>query len=259
MKHRRIVRVGLGLLVAGSLTACGPGADQPGVRTGGASAAGAEPATAGTEAVVAPPPAATVPAGGTATPKPTSPGQPAGAAALRPPRPRDPIDGQRLRPAEGSVRTGAPPAVPGRPNLGGDDHPTVAAEPVGTIEIPRIGLVHPIFEGIDLAQLHWGPGRWPGTAQPGEVGNSVFAGHRVTHTQPFVDIDRLRTGDLIVFRLTGRPAVSYRVTAHFVVGAQDDSIVQPDFPRRTVTLFACHPKGSAEKRYVVRGEVVDAA
>ena len=254
------MRVGLTLLVVVGLTACGSGAEQSPRRGGGASAVGGEPAATEPEAVAGPPAVATFPADEAATLTTPPSGQPVGASPLPPPsRSSGSVDRRRPRPAEAAARAGAPPAVPGRPNLGGDDHPFVAAEAVGTIEIPRIGLVHPIFEGVDLAQLHWGPGHWPGTAQPGEVGNSVFAGHRVTHTQPFLDIDRLRTGDLIVFRLAGRPVVTYQVTAHLVVGAQDDSIVQPDFPRRTVTLFACHPKGSAEKRYVIRGEVVDAA
>ena len=148
-----------------------------------------------------------------------------------------------------------PPPVPGRPNIGGDQHPLVSAENIGTIEIPRIGLLHPIFEGTDLSMVHWGPGHWPGSARPGEVGNTVFAGHRVTHTRPFLDIDRLAAGDSVIFRL-GETVSVYRVTGHEVVGDDESSIAEPDFPRRTVTLFACHPKGSAAQRYVVHGELV---
>src|SRR6476661_7405233 len=53
---------------------------------------------------------------------------------------------------------------------------------IGTIEIPKIGLLHPVFEGITLTVIDHGPGHWPGSALPCQVGNSVFPGHRVTHT-----------------------------------------------------------------------------
>ena len=63
-----------------------------------------------------------------------------------------------------------------------------AAEPIveiGMIEIPKIGLYHRVMHGISLRNIDLGPSHWPGTAMPGELGNTVFAGHRVTHTHPF--------------------------------------------------------------------------
>lgn len=82
--------------------------------------------------------------------------------------------------------------------------------------VTAIGLDHPIFRGIDLANLHWGPGHWPGTADPGEPGNSVFAGHRVTHTRPFLEIDTLVPGDEIRVGTTAG-TFTYRVTGHRIV------------------------------------------
>ena len=55
---------------------------------------------------------------------------------------------------------------------------------IGEIRIPKIGLVHPIFEGVTLTVIDHGPGHWPGSAVPGQLGNAVFAGHRVTHSAP---------------------------------------------------------------------------
>ena len=43
--------------------------------------------------------------------------------------------------------------------------PTPIVE-MGSIEIPRIGLTHAIYEGVTLTVLDRGPGHWPGTAQP---------------------------------------------------------------------------------------------
>ena len=146
------------------------------------------------------------------------------------------------------------PVPPGRVNTGGDKHPDVPIPAFGMIEIPKIDLVHPVFEGFEESQIHWGPGHWPGSAQPGQPGNAVFAGHRVTHTRPFLDIDLLVPGDRITFRTNDGTAV-YEVTEHLIVTPDATWIAQPT-PEATVTLFACHPKRSAKQRYVVRGKLI---
>ncbi|MGH8998013.1 MAG: sortase, partial [Acidimicrobiia bacterium] len=154
----------------------------------------------------------------------------------------------------------APPRKPsaqpgGLVNRGGDRHRTVEPAVIGQMEIPRIGIDHPVVEGIDMPQLHWGPGHWPGPAMPGQLGNTVFAGHRVTHTRPFLDIDKLVVGDQIVLRMP-RGDYTYEVTGSQVVGPKDLWIVKQT-PEATITIFACHPKGSARQRYVVRGKLID--
>jgi sortase A len=127
-----------------------------------------------------------------------------------------------------------------------------APEPVqqiGTIEIPKIGLVHPIFHGITLRNIDHGPSHWPGTAMPGENGNAVFAGHRVTHTHPFLRINELVEGDQVIFTVDGVRSV-YQVTGHEVV-TPDDMGITKQTATPTATLFACHPPHSASYRYVV--------
>ena len=142
----------------------------------------------------------------------------------------------------------------GRQNLGGDKHPMRPHPAFGMIVVPKINLVHPVFSGIEEPVIHWGPGHWPGSAVPGSPGNTVFAGHRVTHTRPFLDIDRLTPGDHIIFHLaTGTH--TYEVTDHIIVGPEDVWIVNST-AASTVTLFACHPKYSAKQRYVVRGKLI---
>ena len=109
-------------------------------------------------------------------------------------------------------------------------------------------------EGIDETAIHWGPGHWPGSALPGQRGNTVFAGHRVTHTRPFLDIDLLVPGDQIILHLaTG--TYTYQVTDHIIVNPEETWIANPTADP-TVTIFGCHPKHSAAHRYVVRGKLV---
>lgn len=145
-----------------------------------------------------------------------------------------------------------PPQAPVEPPA--DEY---AAEPhvvVGRIVIPKLGLDAPLNHGISLRTIDRGPSHWPGTAMPGEVGNVVIAGHRVTKTRPFRHIDKLAPGDEIQFEVQG-VWTTYKVRAHEVVTPKAMRIVEPT-PTPTATLFACHPPGSARYRYVVYADLV---
>jgi sortase A len=125
---------------------------------------------------------------------------------------------------------------------------------VGTVEIPKIGLVHPVYEGITLTVIDHGPGHWPGSAVPCQRGNSVFPGHRVTHSHPFLNIDLLAPGDQVIFHVKGKDCV-YAVTGTQIVVPSDMWVTDPT-PTPTVTLVACHPKHSAAQRIVVKGTLI---
>ena len=173
-----------------------------------------------------------------------------------------------------TAATTAPAALPGVGEGEGEgDDPVPAAAPArsstprgpeprtltvtGRIEIPKIGLSHTTYEGIALRTIDHGPSHWPGTALPGRAGNTVFAGHRVTHSRPFFDIDRIALGDQVIFTNDAGRHV-YEVTETLVVGDNALWIADPT-PGSTFTIFACHPKGSARQRYVVRGRLVSSA
>lgn len=126
--------------------------------------------------------------------------------------------------------------------------------PQGRIIIPRIGLNHLTYEGIELSIIDHGPSHWPGTAMPGEVGNTVFPGHRVTHSRPFYNIDLIQIGDSVTFQ-NAQGRFTYEVTDTFVVDDEETWIANPtDTP--TFTIFGCHPKHSAKQRYVVKGRLI---
>jgi sortase A len=135
-----------------------------------------------------------------------------------------------------------------------DPYAAVPVRQIGVIVIPAIGLVHPIYDGIWLTVIDHGPGHWPGTAMPGELGNAVFPGHRVTHTHPFLDLDRLRPGDAIVFEMP-YGTYTYAVRDTIIVRPTDMWVVDQHRDHE-VTLIACHPKHSAAERIVVQGVLV---
>ncbi|HEX9531080.1 MAG TPA: class E sortase [Acidimicrobiales bacterium] len=139
---------------------------------------------------------------------------------------------------------------PARPiDVPDDPYAPEAVVKIGTIQIPKIGLVADIYQGVTLRNIDNGPSHWPGTALPGEPGNAVLAGHRVTHTHPFRDIDQLVPGDKVIFTVAGVVS-TYVVTGHEVVDPSDMAVVAQT-PTATATLFACHPPHYATYRYVV--------
>ena len=135
------------------------------------------------------------------------------------------------------------PIAPPDPNA---DEPLVE---IGRIEIPRISLDRPLYEGITLGTLDAGPGHWPGSAMPGQIGNVVVAGHRVSHSGPFRNIDQLQPGDEVVLT-TADGRFAYLVSGSEVVEPTAIEVIDQT-PAATATLFACHPPGSTKYRYIV--------
>jgi sortase A len=134
----------------------------------------------------------------------------------------------------------APPADP----RGVENNPAL-----GRISIPEVGLDAELQEGIRLSTLDRGPGHWPGTAMPGQIGNVVVAGHRTSHGAEFRHLDSLAPGDEVIFT-TDAGVHTYLVTGTQIVTPDALWITDPtDTP--TATLFACHPLGSTAKRIVV--------
>lgn len=120
------------------------------------------------------------------------------------------------------------------------------------LRIPALGVDSAVVEGVDLASLADGVGHWPGTAQPGEPGNMVIAGHRTTHGAPFRRLDELEGGDEVILGTEGAE-VTYRVTGTEIVSPGQVDVARPT-ANATATLFACHPPGSARQRIVARLE-----
>lgn len=132
--------------------------------------------------------------------------------------------------------------------------------PVGFMKIPAIGLRTKFFDGVVDEAVKLGPGHWPGTPWPGDRGNSVFAGHRTTHTHPFADLDLLENGSRVRVQVRNGNPTTYRVFRTLVVSEAEYARVVLKQPRnkkaRIVTLFACTPKGSRSHRIIVQARAV---
>jgi sortase A len=132
----------------------------------------------------------------------------------------------------------------------------VEGDPIAIIELPTIGVQKFVVAGVQTADLKKGPGHYPDTPFPGELGNAAIAGHRTTYGEPFRHLDDLEIGDPIeITDLFGRVFV-YRVTGTQVVGPSDSWVVATtDSTRATLTLTTCHPEFSAKQRLIVSADL----
>ena len=142
--------------------------------------------------------------------------------------------------------------------LGATPDPIVVAngDPVAEIEIPSIGIQRFVVAGVETTDLKKGPGHYPRTPFPGEVGNVAIAGHRTTYGEPFRQLDELVNGDSIVITdLFGRQ-FTYLVTGQKIVSPRDSWVVDTADPTTaTLTLTTCHPEFSARQRLIVFAEL----
>lgn len=144
-------------------------------------------------------------------------------------------------------------------------------KPAGRISIPKIDVrkvfVHGARDGTpDLTK---GPGLYQDYPFPGTGAPFAIAGHRTTYGAPFLDIDRLGRGDVIVLTVP-YGQFTYTVMRKEIIGVRDWSILEYGAAERTsaararvartrkcvvtcehLVLTACHPKYSASHRIAV--------
>jgi len=148
----------------------------------------------------------------------------------------------------------APTAAPGPRPV-----PVELGTGIAVLRIPRLGADYAkvVVEGTNVEDLKKGPGRMVGTANPGEVGNTVFSGHRTTYGAPFSQFDELRPGDAVVVE-TRDTWFTYRVTGSQIVAPDAIEVTYPvpgqrgaQPTERLLTMTTCNPKYSAAQRLIV--------
>ncbi|GAA1012080.1 class E sortase [Acrocarpospora pleiomorpha] len=150
----------------------------------------------------------------------------------------------RLNHAWATANAGAAPAL---------------GQPLARLHIPKLDMKWAVVEGVTQADLRKGPGHYPKTARPGEIGNMAVAGHRIPSV--FWDIDQLDTGDTIIAE-TKNAWFIYSVTGHRKVLPTSVEVIAPTpnepgvSPERAMlTLTTCNPKLQNWQRLVVFAEL----
>ena len=123
------------------------------------------------------------------------------------------------------------------------------------VEIPKIGVLLPIYHGVGRDVLYKGVGHLPETSLPvgGESTHCVLAGHSgMNHARLFTDLPKLEIGD--EFRIyVYDEKLTYtvdRIKPVIPTDTRDLTIVEG---KDYVTLLTCVPVGVNSHRLLVRG------
>lgn len=145
------------------------------------------------------------------------------------------------------VREDAPVPVASRPAY---------KKPFAELRIPRFGddWEWAVVEGTDAPALELGPGHYPGTPMPGDVGNAAIAAHRAGHGDPFIDFDDLRDGDAVEVSQSDTTWVYRIVREPWIVPADAHHVLDP-LPGRKLTLTTCWPRYGSSKRLIAVAEL----
>jgi sortase A len=140
-------------------------------------------------------------------------------------------------------------------------------KPFALLRVPQLGSSwqFAVVQGTGPGELAFGPGHLPGTALPGQVGNFVVAGHRVTAGNPFWRLPSLQAGSLVIVE-TINASYEYRVTGRPRSVSADDTAVTAPVPYhpgvrarlRMITLITCDPPWTGTSRVVLTGVLLRA-
>lgn len=121
--------------------------------------------------------------------------------------------------------------------------------PTAVLDIPKLRLRVPVFDGTDDLTLNRGVGRIIGTAKPDQIGNIGIAGHRDGFFRGLKD---MALGDTI--DLETQNANRTYVVDQIKVVTPDDVSVLKSTSTPSLTLVTCYPfyfVGDAPMRYIV--------
>lgn len=158
-------------------------------------------------------------------------------------------------PSVALAREAPPGAEPAPTRLAAFDGDQADGTPISRLLIPSIGVDEVVRSGVAMPVIDQGPAHWMGTEEPGGPGNVVIAGHRTTHSAPFRNLDRLEAGDPVLLTNADGFISVYLVRDTFIV-TPDDVWITYELGSPLLTMFACHPKGSARQRIVVQADLL---
>jgi len=125
--------------------------------------------------------------------------------------------------------------------------------PMAVLQIPKLHLEVPVFDGTDDLTLNRGLGWIEGTAKPGDEGNVGLAGHRDGFFRGLKDVV---AGDQMQLSVADRTD-TYVIDHIQIVSPDEVSVLEPSFTS-SLTLVTCYPFyfiGSAPQRYIVHASL----
>lgn len=132
-------------------------------------------------------------------------------------------------------------------------------EMVGTINIPKININLPIYEGITSTNLTKGVAHMEDTSLPnGDINtHSILAGHTgISQAEIFDNLNELEIDDEFYISFYGN-TTKYKVIEEKIVLPDDTSSLKVEDNRCLVTLVTCTPKTVNTHRLLVTGEKIE--
>ena len=128
---------------------------------------------------------------------------------------------------------------------------------LGILSIDKIDLRLPVVEGATKRNLKVAVGRVRQTANIGDIGNAVIAGHRsYTYGQYFNRLGEMEVGDIITYQPKEGETMRFEVYNIRTINPGDQSaFVQPD-DSATMTLYTCTPIRKATHRLLIHAKLV---
>jgi sortase A len=126
---------------------------------------------------------------------------------------------------------------------------------IGRLAIPRLKMRSVVREGAGEDTLDVALGHIPGTALPGQTGNTGIAGHRDTLFRGLRNIEK---DDVIEFQ-TPAGSYHYKVESTGIVKPDDVAVLHAN-GHTEMTLVTCYPfyyVGAAPKRFIVKARLVE--
>lgn len=135
------------------------------------------------------------------------------------------------------------------------------------IIIPSIGVNVPLVMSASLEDkdvlgvLDRGAALYPNGVLPGHLGNTFIAAHSTgepwkgAYRFAFLDINKLNPGDLLHIDYNGT-RYTYRMTSRDLIKPANGYTIESGRPVPTMTLMACWPLWSTQKRMIIHSELV---
>lgn len=141
--------------------------------------------------------------------------------------------------------------------------PSVSQVRYYTLSIPKLNLrdVPVEINGTDLKK---NPIQFPGTALPGDYGNTVIFGHSTLPAlyksrdpiSIFNPLPKIKVGDAITIQYDG-VTYKYVVRSTAEVDPSQIEVLAQRYDKNELTLITCVPLGTYLRRFVARAELVN--
>ncbi|KKU14522.1 MAG: Sortase family protein [Microgenomates group bacterium GW2011_GWC2_45_8] len=133
---------------------------------------------------------------------------------------------------------------------------------ISTLSIPKLSIDRAVVRS-DHTDLKQSLIQYPGTAMPGDLGNTVIFGHSVlpqffnpqNYLTIFSTLHRLGVGDTMEIASDGA-SYTYRIVDMYETTPDDLSPLAQTYGGRYLTLITCTPPGTYLRRLIIRAQII---